>query len=221
VYRALVRAKVDAIKAAQAGRAARDGGYVRTALELAAPAQPLLLITHGLSGSGKTYVTTELVSRLPALRVRSDLERKRLHGLAALARTDSAVGAGLYAAAESRRTYAALAMAAETLLAHGWNAIVDATFLRRADRLAFRQLAAATGARFAILDCQAPTTELRRRIARRAEGGRDASEATFAVLEAQLAEHEPLDRAEQRVAIRVATNRPMRYANLLKRIIKT
>ena len=220
VHRALVRAKVQAIAAAQHGRTARDDKYIRTALELATPVRPLLLITHGLSGSGKTHVTTELVSRLPALRVRSDLERKRLHGFAARARTGAGVGSGIYAAAAGKRTYAALAAAAERLLAHGFNAIVDAAFLRRADRLAFRQLAASTGARFAILDCAAPAAELRRRIEQRNAAGRDASEASLAVLDQQLREQEPLDRTERHAAVHVATHRRLRYANLLKALGK-
>lgn len=220
VYRALVRAKVDAIKSAQTRRSRRNDTYLRTARKLAAPARPLLLVTHGLSGSGKTHVTNELVARLPALRVRSDLERKRLHGLAALARTGSAVGQGLYGAVASRRTYAALAAAADRLLRHGFNAVVDAAFLRRAERLAFRQVAAANGARFAILHCAAPEAELERRIARRAAEGRDASEATFAVLDQQLRDREPLDRAELRATVRVATQRRIRYGNLLSRLAR-
>jgi hypothetical protein len=220
VYRALVRAKVDAIKSVQTRRSRRSDTYLPAARRLAAPARPLLLVTHGLSGSGKTHVTDELVARLPALRVRSDLERKRLHGVAALARTGSAVGQGLYGAAASRRTYAVLAATADRLLRHGFNAIVDAAFLRRAERLAFRQVAAANGARFAILHCTAPEAELERRIAQRAAGGRDASEATFAVLLEQLRDHEPLDRAERRAAVRVATQRRIRYPNLLARLAK-
>jgi len=220
VYRALVRAKVDAIQSAQAHRSRRNDTYLRTALAFSVPPRPLLLVTHGLSGSGKTHVTDELVARLPALRVRSDLERKRLHGLAALARTGSAVGQGLYGAAASRRTYAALAATADRLLRQGFNAVVDAAFLRRAERLAFRQVAAANGARFAILHCAAPEAELERRIARRAAKGRDASEATFAVLRQQLRDREPLERAERRATVRVATQRRIRYGNLLSRLAK-
>jgi hypothetical protein len=220
VYRALVRAKVGAIQSAQRRRAQRNDAYLRTALAFSAPARPLLLVTHGLSGSGKTHVTNELVARLPALRVRSDLERKRLHGLAALARTGSAVGKGLYGAGASGRTYAALAATADRLLRHGFNAVVDAAFLRRAERLAFRQVAAGNGARFAILHCAAPESELERRIARRTAEGRDASEATFAVLRQQLRDREPLDGAERRATVRVATQRRIRYPNLLARLAR-
>jgi len=83
-YRSLVRAKVRALKAAQksaeAGRA-EIGPYLDAARDIVAPRTPLLVITHGLSGSGKTHVTQSLIGALRAVRVRSDLERKRLHGL--------------------------------------------------------------------------------------------------------------------------------------------
>ncbi len=219
VYRALVRAKVAAIKEARSASEGHDAErYLATALELAAPSRPRLVITHGLSGSGKTSVTNELVSRLPALRVRSDVERKRLHGLDASARSGSGLGSGLYTAAATRRTYAALAAAADALLRNGQTAIVDAAFLRRGERLEFRQLAAFHGARFVILDCTAAPTELRRRIRARARTGRDASEADIAVLENQLLTHEPLDYAERRAAVAVDTERDIPYARLAERI---
>ncbi len=220
VYRALVRAKVAAIKRTQF--AAVDGHdaerYLATALELLAPKKPLLVITRGLSGSGKTFVTDALVSRLPAIRARSDLERKRLYGVGALARTRSPIGGGLYAAAASRRTYAALAAIADRLLRNGENAIVDATFLRRSERLEFMQVAAANAARFVILDCTASPAELRRRVLERRRQARDASEADIAVLEQQLATAEPLDRAERRHALTVDTERGFRHADLAARL---
>ena len=219
VHRALVRAKVAAIKRAQGGADGHDERrYLATALDLTAKRRPVLVITHGLSGSGKTSVTDELVSRLPALRARSDLERKRLHGLAAAARTGSGLDAGLYAADTSRQTYAVLADVADRLLRNGEHALIDATFLRRSERLELKQVASANAARFAILDCAAPPSELRRRVAARDRARRDASEANVAVLEHQLRTHEPLAGMERRAAITVDTSKPIDYAGLAARL---
>ena len=219
VYRALVRAKVAAIKRAQSAADGHEAErYLKTAIDLAAPKTPLLVITHGLSGSGKTTVTDELVSGLPAIRARSDLERKRLHGLAPTARSGSGLGAGLYTAAESKRTYAALAEIADALLRNGQNALIDAAFLERGDRWEFRQVAAANAARFAILECAASPAELRRRIQARSRRGRDASEADLAVLERQLSTADALDGAERRHAVTVDTERDIRYAELVARL---
>jgi aminoglycoside phosphotransferase family enzyme/predicted kinase len=219
VYRALVRAKVAAIKRAQAASDEHDSDrYLPTALELTTPPRPVLVITHGLSGSGKTFVTDGLIGRLAALRARSDIERKRLLGLEAAARTSSGVGAGIYTAASSRHTYQALAEIADRLLRDGHNAVVDAAFLRRAERLELRQVAAVNAAGFAILHCTAPVAELRRRVAERAQRGRDASEADIAVLEQQLRTHDPLDTQERRSAVTVDTSRPIQFARLAARL---
>ena len=213
-YRALVRAKVRAIKAADKRQPPRHDPYIATALGLMKARTPLLVLTHGLSGSGKTTLTDGLVGPLQALRVRSDLERKRLYGLAAEARTGSGVGGGLYGAEGTRLTYDRLAAVADRALRNGFNVIVDATFLRRAERWAFRQIAAFHAARFAILDCTAPAEELRRRISARSQAGKDASEATLAVLERQLATREPLDGSELRSTVRVDTHEPVRHSGL-------
>ncbi len=212
VHRALVRAKVRAIKAEQkAAESGRDAiaPYLATARALVAPHVPLLVITHGLSGSGKTHVTDALIGGLRAVRARSDLERKRLLGLAPDARTGSAVGAGIYDAASTKHTYTRLAEIAATALRAGFDAIVDATFLLRAERAQFRAVADQAGARFAILDCDAPESVLRDRVARRERAHSDASEAGLAVLDRQLADREPLGQDEARHAVRVATDRAL------------
>lgn len=218
VHLALVRAKVRALKAAQdaaeVGRA-EIGPYLETARGFVAARKPLLLITHGLSGSGKTHVTRALIGGLGAIRVRSDLERKRLHGLDAGARSESAVGGGLYDARANERTYARLTEVGAAALRNGLDAIVDATFLHRAERDAFARLAARHGARFAILDCVAPEDVLRRRITARAAEARDASEAGLEVLEHQLAERDPLGAEEQRAAIHLPTDAPLDLPALL------
>jgi uncharacterized protein len=208
VHRALVRAKVRAVKAAQnAAERGRDtlAPYLATARDCVEPHTPLLVITHGLSGSGKTHVSDALIGGLQAVRARSDLERKRLYGLAPEERTRSAVGEGIYDESVTERTYARLAEIATAALRNGFNAIVDATFLRRAERERFRELAARAGARFAILDCDAPESVLRGRVAARESARRDASEAGLAVLDRQLAEQEPLGADEAGRRVRVAT----------------
>jgi hypothetical protein len=211
VYRAMVRAKVDCIRAHQPevddhsrGRMEREyHEYLALAHRLAHDRRPAIVLMHGLSGSGKTTVAQALLERVGGLRVRSDVERKRLHGLAADARTASAAGEGIYGAGASRRTYDRLADVAATIAAAGYPAIVDATFLHRAERERFRDLAARLGVPFVIVDCAAPLEVLRARVARRAASGGDASEATVEVLERQARASEPLADDEAEVTVTV------------------
>jgi len=209
VYRAMIRAKVRAIKAAQAGPRNTDQHeltpYFDVASKLVQARRPLLVITHGLSGSGKTHITNGLIGRLPALRVRSDLERKRLHGLDAYADSGSPIGGGLYAADSSEQTYARLREVGDGALRNQFDVIVDATFLRRGERRAFQRLAEERNARFVILDCVAAARTLYERIEKRTAARHEASEGNRQVLDYQLTHLEPLDTEEQAAAIRVDT----------------
>jgi len=202
VYRALVRAKVAAIRTHQTQQTqqTQDGGsealaYLALAERLVAPPPVRLVITHGLSGCGKTLASNALLQSdagASTLRLRSDVERKRLAGLASTARSGSALDAGLYAANAHASTYGRLRVLAELLLRAGWSVIVDATFLKRADRVAFRALARDVGAPFSILAPQATPAQLRERIRARSALGHDASEATLEVLAQQMQTIEPL-----------------------------
>lgn len=214
VYRAMVRAKVSCIRAHQAGvgdaertrSAAAYRGHLDLASRLARPAAPALIAMHGLAGSGKSSVSQELVGALGAVRLRSDVERKRLHGLPASARTWSEPGQGLYSGEADRLTYGSLAKLAGECLAAGYAVVVDATFLSRSWREAFREIAGDHGARFALVGCTAPLEVLRARVQRRSREGTDASEAGLAVLERQLAGVEPLGDDELPDAMLVDTS---------------
>ncbi|MEJ2400755.1 MAG: Mut7-C RNAse domain-containing protein [Xanthomonadales bacterium] len=219
VYRAMVRAVVSAIREAQSGPWETDSApgaeaghepsfrpgperYIALAAELVDTPPPMLILMHGLSGSGKTWTSNRLLRELPGVRVRSDLERKRLAGLMGAARAGAAgIDAGLYAPEVSARTYDILAGACATGLEAGFTMIADAAFLRRKDRRRFIELAAQCGARVGIVACEADTATLQRRIRRRMGEGRDASDADIAVLEHQLVAREPLDAGEQRLVL--------------------
>ena len=125
------------------------------------------------------------------------MERKRLHGLAALHRSGSGLGSGLYTPQAHGQTYGSLLARSRALLQDRWTVIVDAAFLRRDERAAFAALAAELGCPFRILACEAPPEVLRERIRARQARGDDASEATLAVLDQQFGWLEPLDAAER------------------------
>lgn len=198
VYRALVRAKIARLRLAQtAPGGERDTltrefrTYLDLALRETSPARPSVVITHGVAGSGKSTRAQALVDA-GAVAIRSDVERKRLRGLRPDARTGSDTGAGLYTEEINRQTYDRLAALARTIVAAGYTVVVDATFLKRAQRDLFRAVANELRVPFVIADCTAPVPVLQERVARRHARGRDPSEATLDVLAQQLASQEPL-----------------------------
>ena len=192
-HRALVRAKIAALSAAQHAEAGpRDElrrehlRLVSFAAEALAPKAPRLLMMSGLSGSGKTWLARQLAERLSAVHIRSDVERKRRAGLRALASSYSRLGEHLYSAEASATLYGELARAAEDVLSGGITVIVDATFLERAQRARFAELAARLRVPLRLILCEAPEPILRARIVERNRMKRDPSEADLGVLEWQL-----------------------------------
>ncbi|MFO1364242.1 MAG: AAA family ATPase [Burkholderiales bacterium] len=135
------------------------------------------------------------------MRVRSDVERKRLHGLDATARTGAELDAGLYGAEATRRTYGRLAAAARAIVAGGFTAIVDAASLRRADRAAFRALARELGVPFVLATCAAPRSGAARAHRRAGAGRHRRLGRDIAVLERRRATQEPLDADERAEAV--------------------
>lgn len=213
-YRAAVRAKVSAIRASQAGMSKHGSSDVlaacRSYLALAeaslAPHRPALIITHGLPGSGKTTFAQAALERMQAIRIRSDVERKRLFGLEPLADSRSQIGSGMYSADATRRTYTRLHELAHGLLCANFPVIVDAAFLKREEREQFRELAHELGVPFTIASMQVSNTTLSARIAQRREDARDASEADIAVLETLQAAQEPLLPQERVYAVAFAND---------------
>jgi len=202
VYRAMVRAKIACLR----GSAQDYRAYFELAESLAAERRPLLVLMHGVSGSGKTTMSQALLERSGAVRLRSDVERKRLHGIEdPAARSGAGLNAGIYGAASSARTYERLATLSRSVLLAGYPVIVDAAFLRRDERDRFRRLARSLGAGFLIASCGADRDTLQRRVAERQARARDASEADAAVLALQLRTADPLAADEAGQALQIDT----------------
>jgi uncharacterized protein len=201
VYRALVRAEVALIRLRQPHLTvhmrlrehASFEQYLGLAESLTRAGARIVVVMNGLSGSGKSTVALELAQQLAGVRIRSDVERKRLFGFAPQDDTGHAV----YSEAATARTYARMADLARAAVAAGVPVVVDAAFLRKVERDAFRVLAAQLGARFALVACEAPHAVMRSRVVDRVAAGRDPSEATLDVLDRQLGWAEPLAQEER------------------------
>ncbi len=204
VYRAMVRAKVALIRSGQSGVSEQERQLdlseshhlLQLAKVFSAPRPLWIVLTHGLSGSGKSFYTQQLLQCCDAIRIRSDVERKRLHGLPSDGASGSALGAGLYTPEATQHTYEHLAALAAAIVATGWPVIVDAAFLERPQRDLFKQPALSCRVPLLILDFRVPEMTLRKRVSERAIRGSDPSEATLAVLERQIRDSRPLSREE-------------------------
>lgn len=210
VYRAMVRAKVAAIRSRQGGQSQADQqherresvDHVKLASQFTLPSCGRLWITHGVSGSGKTTGTEYLIKQHGAIRLRSDVERKRLLGIAPSQRPDGELKQLAYSDELSQQTYERLRTLAQGLLRDGESVVIDATFLKRRHREMFQALASQQGVALAIVPFSAEASELERRIRSRAKANDDASDADLRVLQSQFDRIEPLSDSELELAER-------------------
>jgi predicted kinase len=205
IYRAMVRATVAAIRstqsnvgppadpAATAAANAESDRYLALAERLLVDRRPLLVATSGVSGSGKTTVAGEVAAALGAVRLRSDVERKRLFGMAATDRPrDAAHEAAIYSPESTRRTYARLAELARLILAAGSSVVVDAACNRRWERRILADAAREAGVPMVWLSLEVPEEVAVARVAARQAVGTDASDVSVDIVRAQLAAREPI-----------------------------
>jgi len=192
-YFAMVRAKVSLLRESPRHTAitTTDGyreflRYLQLAQRYIKPNKRFVAITHGVSGTGKSTIAGALVAKSGAVRIRSDVERKRLAGLLPEQRSEPQDEAVLYGSAMSRKTFTRLEALAALTIKAGFPVIIDATFLHRHVRDSFRTLAHKLSVPFVIVDCIAQPGQLRQRLIERERHGQDASEAGVAVMEQQL-----------------------------------
>ena len=199
-YRALVRAKVACLQASPESHAEFQH-YLALAQRYTTPSKPFLIIMQGLSGSGKSTLSQRLADQLGLIRVRSDVERKRMFALDPYAVRSAALESVIYTASVTDSVYRHLATLAQSLLTAGYSTVLDATFLLRVQRDLLRNLAQRLRVPFVILRCHAPNNFLKHAITQRARAGGDASDADVQVLQRQIASQEPLDGTEIAEAI--------------------
>ncbi len=226
-YRALVRAKVTAIRLSQddvpeqerpdLGQELHD--YIDLAESYTRLSQSAVIITHGVSGSGKTFASKLLAMWLPAVHILSDVERKRLSGLGPQERSDSRPLDGMYTEDLTRKTYQRLLDLAEDMVAFGLVVIVDATFLKHEQRRMFAAMAERMLVSFVILDMRFAEKVLHERVRDRLEHGDGVSEADEEILDMQLGMADALGEKEQKSAVVVTEGHPLSISEIRERVL--
>jgi len=197
VYRAVVRAAVAALRAGAAADRAETDRYLDLAERLMRPRRPVFFATVGVSGSGKTTLAESLVGAAEAMRLRSDVERKRLAGMRPTDRpADAAAEAELYGDVMTRRVYERLARLAGTVLASGRSVVIDAACLLRWQREVLAAAAQSAGVPLVWLELALPEAVVIDRVMARLATGGDASDASAEIVRRQLAAREPITAAE-------------------------
>ncbi|MDR6207917.1 bifunctional aminoglycoside phosphotransferase/ATP-binding protein [Paraburkholderia graminis] len=210
IYRALVRALVALLKARQSPeetRLARAAPYLKLVDRLTMPQRPYLLLCHGYCGSGKSVASEALASLIGAVRLSSDVERKRGRLFAPI--DCRPLPAASYSPQSIDQLYETLLRMAEQALLAGYPALIDATFLKRLHRARFVALASTLAVPVLLLDSHARAHQLAERVRARAAASQGESDAGPLVLIRQLANEEPLSPEEMQRTVSFDTEVPI------------
>ena len=216
-YRALVRAKVTALRAIQEGEdnAAEPRRLLALALRHLDRGRIRLVVVGGLPGSGKSTVAAAVADALGAVLLSSDQVRKQQAGLDVNSPSPAGYRQGLYDTGTTEATYHRLFEWAGRSLAGGVSVVLDATFHDPANRERARRTAEAAVADLDEVRCVAPVELIARRIRERSEGPAGPSDASVAVARAMRDGEAPWPSA-----LEADTSRPVDVstAELLERL---
>ncbi|WP_110670287.1 AAA family ATPase [Salinicola halophilus] len=212
-HRALLRARIELVRDREAG--AIDDlpeaepldvfrRYLAMAQDYSEFRFPYLILAVGVSGSGKSRFTEETVRRLGGVRIRSDVERKRLFDFTA----EPADAETVYSEAATEKTYRRLAELAGTVLEAGLPACIDATCLLSEQRKRLRFEAEKRGLPVLMVSFEADPATLRARIVKRARRSGEPSEKSLAILDKQQARFEPFAEDESSYLVHLDTTAP-------------
>lgn len=197
-YRSMVRAKVAMLGDHPDIDAFRH--YLHLTERYCTPKPPFLLLMHGVSGSGKSYLSKRLFEAMGAIRIRSDVERKRIYREASRSQQLE-----LYGSDMNLRTFNHLLDSTRAMLRAGISVVVDATFIRLRGRHLFRQMAAKEQVDVRIISCHCDQNLIEARLKRRAEEGTDPSDADVEVMLRQQELLHPITAEESLVTLDVDT----------------
>jgi aminoglycoside phosphotransferase family enzyme/adenylate kinase family enzyme len=223
VYRAMVRAKVDAIRVHQTSISEQESdeankefySYLQLALTYTKPDTPFIIITRGMSASGKSTLTQVLLEKIGAIRIRSDIERKRLFNIKPGQDSHANTEQGIYTTEATKKTYFKLLELAGSIIDAGSPVIIDATFSTFKQRKLFKELAAKKHVRYIILEFVAENETLKQRIRDRKN---DVSDADLNILENQIKNWQHLEPDEKTHSILINTEEPFNIEQLVRKL---
>lgn len=210
-YRAVVRAKIALlsqlspdISAAQKDQFMQQyEQYINLAESYSALPNRFVLIMNGVSGTGKSTIALRLVDRLGPIRIRSDVERKRLYGIAVNEHPGPHDAKLIYNENATQKTYSILTALSAEILDSGLSVIIDATNLRQWQRDVIQVVANERGVPVCIALCESSMSVIQEWIQKRSIEGGDASDADLNVVFKQIKTLEPLNEEELKQTITI------------------
>ena len=154
--------------------------------------KPVLILTAGLIGSGKSFQARNLAEQLGADIIRTDVLRKELLQISPSEKHHESFGQGIYAGEVSRKTYDKAFELASNKIRLGKSVIIDASFRSRADRAMAADLARRLNVPLYVIECTCPDAVAKIRLEKRMLDKDNPSDGRWEILEEQKKQYEAL-----------------------------
>jgi uncharacterized protein len=201
-YRALIRGKVEALRAGANGAAARY--FIIAGRQTWSLYGPFVMVVCGLTGSGKSTLARELSERIGIAAINSDVVRKELTKKSGRGVT---FNQGIYSSQITEKTYGKMFSETDRRLARGQSVILDATFAQRRYRETLLVVAARHHVPVYFLHCAASDSLTQTRLHERAMNENEVSDGRWEIYLKQKAIEEPLDESSGEVCLELCADR--------------
>jgi uncharacterized protein len=199
-YRALIRGKVEALRA---GASATLRYFTIAGRQTWSPYKQFVVVVCGLTGSGKSTLARELSERIGIDVINSDVVRKELTGKSG---RGAPFNQGIYSSEITEKTYGEMFDETDRRLSHGQSAMLDATFAQRRYREKLVAIAGRHHAPVYFLHCVASDGLTQTRLRQRAMDENEVSDGRWEIYLEQKSMEEPLDGSSE-VCVELSADR--------------
>lgn len=208
-FRSMVRAKV----ATLGEQASRDTfvKYLNLTRHYQQAQQPKLILMHGLSGSGKSYISSKIIQASSTIRLRSEVERNRIHK--ELQKKGKSLA--LHSPEINARLSQHLLDLTEQILSLGYTVIVDGTFLKQHFRQKYFDIAEKQSLQVTIISCQCHDKLMEARLVKGINTRTNDSQFSLDRLYTQRSYQQPLSEKEKKFQQIVDTDSDLSIARLI------
>jgi uncharacterized protein len=181
---------------------------------------PVLILTTGLMGCGKSYQARHLAARLGAQTIRTDVLRKELLNINPAGRYYEEFGQGIYTDNISRLTYDKAYKQAAEAIKSGKAVIIDASFKKRSERQKAGQLAQKLEIPIYIIECICSDEVVKMRLDKRVREKTNPSDGRWEIFQEQKKDFDEVNEvpAENYFKIDTAGNSEIVRQEIIRKI---
>jgi predicted kinase len=170
---------------------------------------PFLIVTCGLTGTGKSTIINE-VARLKGYTVlASDSIRKKLVGILPTEHRYERFDEGIYSREFTEKTYLAMIEEGKELVAQGKSVILDACFPKKWQRQKAKESAGEVGGRFLCIEFTCSEEEVKARLEKRFDSKEGISDGRWEIYLSQKETFEEIDESLLEHHLTVDTSEPI------------